>query len=527
MKILVVDDDEQILTLIRSALSQQNYIVDVATDGEMGWGLLEANPYALVLLDVILPKLNGIELCRRLRNQKNKTPILMLTARGQSTDKVLGLDTGADDYVVKPFDIHELVARVRALLRRGVTTTPILECGPLQFNPSSQEITYGGQKLNLRPKELSLLELFLRHQQRVFSRQAILDHLWSLEDSPNDSTVKAHIRGIRQAFQAVGANDPIETLYGQGYRLNSAFLNSRTLAISEPVSSLTSPANPDLSSSVQQVWQHVQEQSWQRVLQLQTIVQTWRLVSRAPDSLQQATTIAHQLAGVMGSFGFDAASKLAKCLEYYFSLNPSSTLEVMQVEQLVRELRQLVEQAMTKFQPTPPQEVACRVLLISRNPTWLNEIVTAAELTHLGWQFDRCSPTTVHQPLSRQHPDVIVLELSQSHRQTDWSLLATLANNRQLKVAICVVAETDDASDHLQAAQKGAQVFLCKSCSSATKILQTLAEINPRNQLASMKALAMTCDTQWFKTLNQELTQHSIKIHSVDTPAQFWDSTLR
>lgn len=221
MKILIVEDDERIAEALAEALADQHYTVDIAADGEAGWDLVEAFPYDLVLLDVMLPKLDGIQFCQQLRDCSYRMPVLMLTARDTSVDKVVGLDAGADDYVVKPFDLEELSARIRALLRRGSTTTPpVLKCGSLQLDPSSCEVTYRDRSLNLTPKEYSLLELFLRNRRRVFSRSAILESLWSFEEPPEEDTVKAHIKGLRQKLKAVGAPaNFIETIYGLGYRL--------------------------------------------------------------------------------------------------------------------------------------------------------------------------------------------------------------------------------------------------------------------------------------------------------------------
>jgi len=221
MKILIVEDDERIAEALAEALADQHYTVDTAADGEAGWDLVEAFPYDLVLLDVMLPKLDGIQFCQQLRDYSYRMPVLMLTARDTSIDKVMGLDAGADDYVVKPFDLEELSARIRALLRRGGTTTPpVLKCGSLQLDPSSCEVTYRDRSLNLTPKEYSLLELFLRNRRRVFSRSAILESLWSFEEPPEEDTVKAHVKGLRQKLKAVGAPaNFIETIYGLGYRL--------------------------------------------------------------------------------------------------------------------------------------------------------------------------------------------------------------------------------------------------------------------------------------------------------------------
>ena len=221
MRILLVEDDEAMAAVVTDFLTKQHYVLDVASDGQSGWDLIEAYTYDLILLDVMLPNIDGITLCRRIRSQGYKMPVLLLTARQNSIDKVMGLDVGADDYVVKPFDLKELGARIRALLRRGNSAlAPVLQWGNLHLDPSTCEVTYHNRILHLSPKEYSLLELFLRNSRRVFSRAAILDHLWSYENPPGEDTVKAHIKGLRQKFKSVGAPaDLIETVYGMGYRL--------------------------------------------------------------------------------------------------------------------------------------------------------------------------------------------------------------------------------------------------------------------------------------------------------------------
>ncbi|MDJ1184859.1 response regulator transcription factor [Roseofilum casamattae] len=224
MKILLVEDDRRIAEALAEALSDRHYTVDIADDGELGWSFIESTPYNLILLDVMLPKLNGIEFCHRLRQQGYTIPVLMLTARDTSSDKVMGLDVGADDYVVKPFDLPELMARVRALLRRNSDILPpTLEWAGLQLDPNTCKVEYTGKTLQLTPKEYSLLELFLRSNGRCLSRTAILDQVWCFEEQPGEETVKVHLRSLRQKLKAAGAPaNYIETVYGLGYRLNQS-----------------------------------------------------------------------------------------------------------------------------------------------------------------------------------------------------------------------------------------------------------------------------------------------------------------
>ncbi len=223
MRILLVEDNVGLAEVVAEALTEQRYVVDVVNDGEAGWLQLSTLDYDLLLLDVMLPKLDGMSLCKRLRACGHHIPILLLTARDTSSDKVAGLDAGADDYLVKPVDLPELLARIRALLRRGGSSAPpILQWGELRLDPSTHQVTYGHSPLHLTPKEYSLLELFLRNGRRVLSRSTIIEHLWHLEAPPSEDTVKAHVKSLRHKLKSVGAPEPfIETVYGVGYQLQA------------------------------------------------------------------------------------------------------------------------------------------------------------------------------------------------------------------------------------------------------------------------------------------------------------------
>ncbi len=222
MKILLVEDDLRIAQAIVEALRDCYHTVEAAADGLSGLNYAATDSFDLIILDWMLPKLDGISVCRQLRQGGNKTPILLLTARDTSADRVMGLDVGADDYVVKPFDLPEFLARVRALLRRGeVAFTPILTWGSLTLNPSDCQVVYGSTTLHLTPKEYALIELLLRNGSRVISRDLILEKIWAFEDIPTPETVKVHLRSLRQKLKAAGAPaNLIETVYGLGYHLN-------------------------------------------------------------------------------------------------------------------------------------------------------------------------------------------------------------------------------------------------------------------------------------------------------------------
>ncbi len=223
MKILLIEDDDRIARPLAEDLRHQYHVVDIASDGIEGWEYTQSVDYELILLDLMLPKLDGISLCKRLRASQYNALILMLTARDTTTDKVIGLDAGADDYLVKPFELEELTARIRALSRRSPETrSSILTHGALQLDPVTHQVTYAGQPISLTPKEYMILECFLKKPTQVLTRTALLDKLWDFDKSSREETIKTHLTNLRRKLKLAGSSeDFIETVYGIGYRLST------------------------------------------------------------------------------------------------------------------------------------------------------------------------------------------------------------------------------------------------------------------------------------------------------------------
>ena len=259
MRILLVDDDEALMDTLASHLIHQRYAVDITTDGQSAQEYLDMFSYDLVVLDLNLPDGSGIDFCRAFRSEGYEQPILMLSATDTPKQKVRALDAGADDYVVKPYNLDELDARIRALLRREQVGLPaVLEWGGLYLDPSTCETSYHQTPVHLTPKEFSLLELFLRRPSRVYSLDAIIDDLWSFENPPSEDAVRTHIKGLRQKLSAAGApKNLIKTVYGLGYRLNVDEIEKQPKQ-RVPQSSATTVA-------VEQAWQ-----KYQGVMQLQS-----------------------------------------------------------------------------------------------------------------------------------------------------------------------------------------------------------------------------------------------------------------
>lgn len=221
MRILLVEDDDRIARPVAEDLRHQHYVVEIATDGIEGWDYVQAADYDLILLDLMLPRLDGISLCKRLRTSGYKGFVLMLTAKDTTSDKILGLDAGADDYLVKPFELEELEARVRALLRRPPELRqPVLSQGELSLDPAYHTVSYATQAIDLTPKEYLLLEYLLQNPGQVFTRTMLLDKLWELDRASGENTIKTHITNVRSKLKAAGCTEKmIETVYGVGYRM--------------------------------------------------------------------------------------------------------------------------------------------------------------------------------------------------------------------------------------------------------------------------------------------------------------------
>jgi DNA-binding response OmpR family regulator len=221
MRILVVEDEHKIATSIKKGLEQESFAVDLAFDGKDGYDLASTEDYDLIILDRLLPHLEGVEISKKLRDQKIHTPILMLTAKGEIRDRVEGLDSGADDYLVKPFAFEELLARIRALGRRPKQTqNNVLIVEDLSLDSSSFEVKRSGKLINLSSKEFALLEYLMRHPNKILTKDQIISHVWDYDADVLPNTVEVYIGYLRGKIDKPFKNSPlIHTIRGFGYKI--------------------------------------------------------------------------------------------------------------------------------------------------------------------------------------------------------------------------------------------------------------------------------------------------------------------
>lgn len=370
MKILLIEDDCYTRELISATLLTHRYAVDAIADGKAGLDLATQWTYDLILLDLLLPDLNGIEVCRRLRAQNCQTPVLMLTQKDTTEDIVAGLDAGADDYLAKSSDSAQLLARVRALLRRSrnVSSSPLLTWGLLCLDPAAARVTYNQTAIALRPKEYALLELFLRYPHRVFSRSAVIDHLWSIEATPVEGVITNLIKDLRQRLKAAGLMaELIETVYGLGYRLREApegeevkaeegtlgtkAAESRAVEGEADGMSQFHLTHHDVSeqllreqrgkAAIEEITNRFQGSLTHRVASLEAAERSLQSGSFSLAQRQATRIEAHKLAGGLGTFGNGNGSDVAQAIADLLEANIQQEMLLMQqLPQLLEDLKQ-------------------------------------------------------------------------------------------------------------------------------------------------------------------------------------------
>jgi diguanylate cyclase (GGDEF)-like protein len=511
MRLLLAEDDAELAEFLKAQLAGKRYghLVDVAADGEEAWELAQMIPYDLVISDVMLPKLDGISLCRRLRAHGQKMPILLMTARTNSNDKVLGLDAGADDYILKPFDVEELEARVRALLRRGNTDgSPLLVWGELQVDPNSCQVTYAQQTLHLTPKEYSLLELFLRSPKRMFSRSDILDHLWAFEDPPEEDTVKAHVKGLRQKLKRSGADgDFIETVYGLGYRL-------------KPLPELANK-HQQVEIAIRETWERLREKILGRITTLEQATTAWMEGFLEEELRQQAHQEAHKLAGSLGVFGFAEGSRIAREIECQLQTEQRvyTPKEALHFSQLVVALHRELQMASPEFSGASSNESnnPTNLMLVSTDEALVQEIINLATLQNLLLYIVK-SVDAVRETIAQKRPDAVLIDLSLSE-PLGLKLLAELTAQTP-PIPALVFAEKDSLAARVAIARLGGRTLLHKPIAmgqSAIAIDQLFAQIQARKA----RILAVDNDPDSLAMLRQVLEPWGFNLRTLEDSRRF------
>ncbi|MFB2771522.1 response regulator [Pelatocladus sp. BLCC-F211] len=510
MKILLVEDDLSICEFLCATLTAYRYTVDIATDGKLGLELALQGEYSVILLDVMLPRLDGLSICRQLRDRRCQTPILMLTAKDADEDVVMGLDVGADDYVTKPCEASQLIARIRALSRRQVNAMSysVLMWGNLCLNPNLIQVTYKQQLIALSPKEYSLLELFLRHPQRIFSRSNIIDHLWSIDESPTDAAVTNLIKDLRRKLKSAGmVEELIETVYRLGYRLKVAPQKEKQ---EEAETKQQEPSDPEQEGLVliEEATQEFQASLPERIKILETAARSLQVDYF--DSVQRERVIeeAHRLAGALGTFGYAKGSELARAIEHLFS--DQSELGEQQFNQFLQLLAQLQQEIF----PPPTTPPSPKVMIVDDDPVHLKTLALLLQpwglkVTCVG------NPEQFWQVLTSTEPDLLLLDLEMPTFNGIELCRVVRQDLKYADLPIIVVTAHTGIDSIQQVFAAGADEFISKPIVDPELVTRVLSRIEGASRVQGARLTRMQQQLLQSQQQQLQISQGKAKIDSL------------
>jgi DNA-binding response OmpR family regulator len=543
MRILLIEDDERLSLILVNAITKQNYLIDVVKNSEEALQFLDSITYDLLLLDIVLPGIDGITFCRQLRSRGVNLPLLLLTGRDDSTDKVKGLDAGADDYLVKPFNIEELFARIRALLRRR--NTPIfskLTWGNLCLIVGKNTVTYRDILLQLTAKEYALLELFLRYPRRIFRADDLIQSVWYFEDPPTESTIRSHIRGLRNKLKAAGGSASlIETVYGIGYRLNQqeeiTDLRDDLLAVNHPLETEKLDNSKDKEEQVlaalARSWAQFRASIFEDIDLLEraidgageAIAETQKSPTISP--ISQGITTAHNLVGLLGSLSLSEAAKISREIERLLRrITKPNLKESSQISKLIKTLRQVLKESESiggnrvKLASPKIEEFHPLVLIIDRDLELTEDLYQLGN--NWGIQIEVASSLSYgRQQIEKLHPDLIILEIHNDNEEP--IILLNELNSMNPRIPVIIITTRGELSDRLEASKADAVAFLRKPF-SLEKVLIIINQVLPKSPSLSGTILIVDDDPKFISLIKNRLISQNLQIRTLSNPQEFWET---
>ena len=532
MKVLLVEDDEDTAAVLAESLTAHHYLVNTTNNGQTALEFAKAYDYDLIVLDVMMPGLDGVSLCRQLRLQGYRMAILMLTAKDSTSDRIIGFEAGADDYVSKPFNLPELLARIQALLRRPRETfQEILSWENLKLNLNTSEVTYNEHPIHLTPKEYGLLELFLRNPGRIFSRFALLDRVWPLGEFPGEQAVNTQIKGLRQKLKAAGmSKNLIESLYGLGYQLKPASTQEararkKEIELRTTKEPLLSLIDMEVMADIARGWLNFREKLSEQFELFEQIITDLSTGTMNRERWQQAEASAHRLIGSLGTFGLSQGSEVARQIEQLLQSEivpeiVSNQRAALQLAEWVALLRQIVERR-KKGPEVGEASSTARLLLISVDSVLTEQINTTTPL--YGLQVEEATNlAAARKAIACELPDLILLDLLFSARTEDGlRLLAELARQNP-SLPVLVLTEGNQLIERVAVARLGGRACLQKPVSSEHLLKAVIQSLNPV-QSVDARVMVVDDDPSILQKLVTLLEPLGLQVTTLDDPQKFWD----
>jgi DNA-binding response OmpR family regulator len=538
MKILLVEHNKDYALFITEAFKAYNHQIETATDSQTALELAKAFEYDLLLVDVIAPKLDGVELCYQLRTQGYELPIIILAEESAKNLSIKGIEVGADDYIIKPFEIQELIAKITALMRREKTLRrAVLRWENLELDNNTREVSYNKKRLHLTPKEYGLLELFLRNPSKTFTRSDLLNRLWLSSEFPGEEAVTTHVKGLRQKLKAAGmTKDLVETVYGLGYRLSEEKQGKFrlkegdkkrfALTASQPRDSqATLQAETEVMALVTAKWQEFQPGLQEKLELFEQVLAN--LLTGSPDTLlvKQAQAQAHRLAGCLGCYGFPEASKTARAIEIWLQAwgvwRQSEALSFKRLERLIQSLQKtLQQQSSTPMTPSAYKQPSPRLLIIDEDSVLTKQIKLNAVTWGL-WVELASNLKTAKIIIADNPPNVILLDLSFVKSQEDGlTFLRQLAQEKP-KIPIIVYSAENQLHTRVEAARLGAYSFLHKNTTASEVLSVVKASLN-HPWVTKSKVMIVDDDPLVLNYLKKLLLSQGIQVTTLQEPERFW-----
>jgi diguanylate cyclase (GGDEF)-like protein len=564
MRVLVIDEDNRIIETIAEVLIQHRHLVDTAPDREQGWDLIQVYKYDLMILSMDLPgATNGLDLCKQLRKDKYKTPILML---GQQTDAHIiakALDAGADDYLAKPFEWAEFLARFRALLRRDSTTiTPTLQWGKLKLDPISCKVTYDEELVRLRPREYKLLELFMRNRNRIFSCGAILDRLWSFDDPPGEETIRAHIKGLRQKLRAAGANDLIETVYGLGYRLRPLEKSDPALEGTKAAEVAQIKMTPSLQQALSRTWERIKPTVLAKLAIFEQALQIIEMRELDLQVMQKTQLEAKELAHLLTAFQAEKATSIANQISEFFgeqlallaeSNSEISSKHAKTIGQLINDLRHELDRIalidrdvsitdghkqLGELSSSSPEHIETEsgsdqpdqadtpdtrsdLFVIETDLEMLEKLLWEATIRDVDLE-SFANIAAAREAMEQKRPDIVLLNPSCGQSFEDGLLLLSELTNLTPPIPVVIITDQGDIDTRLECMQLGCRAFLQKPF-LPPQIMEIVVQILQETEDCLARVLAVDGDPQSLNVLKALLEPWGMQLTTLANPLHFWE----